>query len=189
MKKNLLKEIIQEVILSEIGEASAKPYQFRFDDEDHKISFSKYIYVFDLDDQPEFTGKITLRYYDPNRSFNPNSLVVDFNVFKKPSQDNDKPEYESTNLGLKTAFRVMSTIVQVLKQDLSPRIKRDFDSEAEITSIGFDTIDAKTRDTDISDLGNTQRAKLYDTFIRKNFSVKEKTSIGGTIFYILNKPL
>ena len=86
MKKNLLKEIIQEVILSEIGEASAKPYQFRFDDEDHKISFSKYIYVFDLDDQPEFTGKTTLRYYDPNRSFNPKSLIMGFKGFIKNTQ-------------------------------------------------------------------------------------------------------
>lgn len=173
-------------LILEIGEGSATPYKFSFDFEEVS-NFNRpteYTYTFELDDQPGYKGKIILRHFEEGMGTwgddKLEGLSIDFNVIEKEDVDGSKAGYKTTNLGVKTMFRIMSTVIAVIK-DVTKRV------DGSITHFRFSASDSKASGIGIS--GETIRLNLYDKFIRKAFPVKEKEVDDGITIYRLNKPL
>jgi hypothetical protein len=170
MKQSDLINLIKENIL-EIGESSAKPYKYRLSNQDKKDT----IYTFELDDNPEYEGEIKLELDTVVFSVHPHfakGLMISFNVYEsEPANKGNKVTYSATNLGLKTMFRIMSTVGKVLDETINHfHSKPDF---VKIRAIGFELSDAKA--SSLSNrgdkIGQDQRRRLYDAFIKKRFKV------------------
>jgi hypothetical protein len=194
MKKNKLLKLIRESIentIYEIGEGSSKPYKIVNVSEN---LFDILTFKFILDDHPEYEGIVSMA-----MNFEYSQLVdedqvrgveISFNVVNK-GQELDR--FAVTNLGLKTMFRIMSTVGEALEYTgdyfNSKNGKRD------IYAIGFTASGSKaSRVSNTSGrmfLGQEQRKKLYDAFIRRNFVVKNGPIKGrlGTIWYRLEDPI
>lgn len=172
-------------IVREIGEGSADPYKFSFDFEEVS-NFNRptiYTYTFELDDQPGYKGKIILRHFEEGMgtwgSDKLEGLSIEFNVVEK-EEDGVKSDFKTTNLGVKTMFRIMSTVIAVIK-DVTRRV------DGSITHFRFDAADTKA--SSIGASGKAQRVNIYDRFIKNAFPVKEKEVDDDIAIYRLNKPL
>ena len=194
MKKTKLLELIRESIentIYEIGEGSSKPYKIINVSED---AFNILTFKFILDDHSEYEGIISMavnfEYSQLVDEDQVRGVEISFNVVNK-GQELD--QFTVTNLGLKTMFRIMSTIGEALEYTgdyfNSKNGKRD------IYTIGFTASGSKaSRVSNTSGrmfLGQEQRKKLYDAFIRRNFVVKNGPIKGrlGTIWYRLEDPI
>lgn len=173
-------------LILEIGEGSATPYKFSFEFEEAS-NFNRpteYTYSFELDDQPEYKGKIVLHHFEEGMgtwgSDKLEGLSIEFNVIEKEDDNVNKGSFKTTNLGVKTMFRIMSTLVAVIK-DVAKRV------EGSITHLRFSAADTKA--SGIGASGEAQRLNIYDRFIRKAFSVKEKEVDDDITIYRLTEPL
>jgi hypothetical protein len=198
MKKNKLLEIIRESIentIYEIGEGSSKPYKIINVSED---AFNILTFKFILDDHPEYEGIISMAVgfeYSQLVDEDVRGVDISFNIVDKGQELGrfEFPQFKVTNFGLKTMFRIMSTIGEALEHTgdyfNSKNGKRD------IYAIGFETSGTKaSRVSNTSGrrfLGQEQRKKLYDAFIRRNFVIKNGPIKGrlGTIWYRLEDPI
>jgi hypothetical protein len=194
MKKNDLINLIRENIL-EIGESSAKPYKYTLFNRDKEET----IYTFELDDNPEYEGEIKLELDTINFDVDPyivKGIMISFNVYESELlNQGNKVRYSATNLGLKTMFRIMSTVGEVLDETIN-HFHNKFDF-IKIRAIGFELSDAKA--SSLSNrgdkVGQDQRRRLYDAFIRKRFkviNVKFNPSPSGIrgdiVWYLLENP-
>jgi hypothetical protein len=114
MKKLKIVEILKNS-LTEIGEISGKPYSFTSTDTLGTLEDRTFIFYFKVEENPFYNGKITIEYNDIEET-----LYVTFNVIGDSNPNYDR--YSATNLGLKSMFRIMSTIVDIIKNDLIDRI-------------------------------------------------------------------
>ena len=178
MEKTQLKQIIREIIVKEIGEGSSKPYAYSLDKtvRGSSLHWIDYTYNFEMDDHPDYIGKILLSHFSMNNS--KDVLSIDFDV--KP-KDMNEPNYEATNLGLKTMFRIMSTVIAVLKNDLSNIIERPV-SRLVISAVN-------TKASYLQGDGNAQRLKLYDSYIKKHVKIKSINDSGLSVEYELEEPI
>ena len=168
-----LKRYIREQIIKEIGEGGAKPYKFVLDDKKTNKYGTLYVYSFELDDNPGYKGYINI-YSIPNYG---GIIRISFNVL---SSKQIAMTMDTTNLGLKTMFRIMVTIGEAIK-DVAKR------ADHPIKRIGFEASNLKGGKHDPK--GETQRANLYDIFVRKNFDVDKKEEMYGEYVYYLKKPI
>jgi hypothetical protein len=173
-----LKRYIREQILKEIGEGGAKPYNYVLDNKKTSGYGTLYVYSFELDDNPEYKGYINI-YSIPTYG---GMITISFNVL--PSKQ-IAMTMDTTNLGLKTMFRIMATIGEVIK-DVAAKVDHP------IKRIGFEASDLKGGKSDPK--GETQRVNLYDAFVRKNFDVDKKEEMYGQylpkyVVYYLKKPI
>jgi hypothetical protein len=162
---SLIRQYIREQIIREIGEGSSSPYSYSFTSEIKKSYGIDYIYKFKLDDQPGYVGKIKFTHSDSDDE-GEYELEIDFDVLSPEQEYMDDESYEATNFGLKTMFRIMSTIIDVVKKDLTNRIKNP------ITHLLIMTIsDKASRLIKTSNTGNEQRIRLYDSFIKNQIDI------------------
>jgi hypothetical protein len=175
---NKLKQYIRKQVLKEIGEGGAKPYNYVLDDK--KTSGygrygTLYVYSFELDDNPGYKGYINI-FATPNYD---GHITISFDVSSTEQQRTIT--MDTTNLGLKTMFRIMATIGEAIK-DVAKR------ADHPIKRIGFEATDSKGGKYD-DPKGKTQRSNLYDAFIRRNFDVDKKEEMYGEYVYYLKKPI
>jgi hypothetical protein len=194
MKKTKLLKLIRESIentIYEIGEGSSKPYRIINVSEN---MFNILTFKFILDDHPEHEGIISMavnsEYSQLVDEDQIRGVEIAFNVVSKDQKTDD---YMVTNLGLKTMFRIMSTIGEAL--EYTGDYFKSKNGKKDIYAIGFTPTGSKASSTPNKSgrmfLGNEQRKKLYDTFIRRNFVVKDGPIKGrlGTIWYHLEDPI
>jgi hypothetical protein len=192
MNKIDLVNLIRENIL-EIGESSAKPYKYTLFNQDKEEA----IYTFELDDNPEYEGKINFKL--ENIDFEVEGfvkgLMISFNVYESELlNQGHKVRYSATNLGLKTMFRIMSTVGKTLDETINHFYKSD---SIEIKAIGFELSDAKASSfSNRGDkVGQDQRKRLYDAFIKKRFKVininlnpSPSGMRGDIVWYLVENP-
>jgi hypothetical protein len=190
MKKTNLINLIRENIL-EIGEASAKSYSYTLKNSNKRETN----YTFELDDNPEYEGEVKLELETATFNTSPyivGGLRISFNVFKSEIADQGrKVTYSATNLGLKTLFRIMSTVGKILDETIDYyNAKFGF---VKIRAIGFELANNKASSVTSkgSKTGQDQRKWLYNSFMRKKFKIidvnfKPSTSgLGGDIVWYL----
>jgi hypothetical protein len=171
---NKLKQYIRKQVLKEIGEGGAKPYNYVLDNKKTSGYGTLYVYSFELDDNPGYKGYINI-FAIPNYD---GMIKISFDVSSTGQQGTITKD--TTNLGLKTMFRIMATVGEVIK-DVTKRVDHP------IKRIGFEAIDSKGGKYDPK--GKTQRSNLYDAFIRRNFDVDKKEEMYGEYVYYLKKPI
>jgi hypothetical protein len=177
MIKNIRQIIREEIsnLISEIGEGSFNPYPYTLERESETFYGKLYTYTFKLDDQPGYTGKVRLMHGDESRfprfPESRGELEIDFDILDAYQTHTNDISYDSTNLGLKSMFRIMSTVVDIIKNDLIDRITLP------IETIALSTVSAKSSRLKTSNKGSEQRIKLYDAFIRKHLDIKNTVKI------------
>jgi len=154
-------------ILKEIGDSTnIKPYYFKIviDDENQRK------YNFETDTTPPTRYEVVIDEVEPNDPFSDEPLRADikFGV----TNEEDTIDYNKvTNKG--ELFRVMATIVDILKKDLS--------HHKYINHISFDSSKRQGRD-----INSNARTNLYIKFIKSQFPKANIKAHDGKILAKLN---
>jgi len=134
-------------LLKEVGEGTSQPYQYTTDDD--------YYYNFTTDKGTEYEVEIMPRYITHNilnQIPEEKALLMALVTF---TADNDYGQSNIVNRG--EMYRVMSTITQIVKNNIS--------DNPEIGGIYF----APTKkESSSQDLSQNQRYKLYQAYIQKS---------------------
>lgn len=140
-----LTKILEEVI-TEIGDASAKPYDWTqiINTEQNKR------YEFRTESDLNYMVDIRLLYYEIDAN-HPDYASVEFSIMKKGEDGKYYPDYYvSTNKG--ELYRIMATIVDILKDLL--------DKNKSLRYIEFEA--------DKEGKNKSQRANLYAAYVKKH---------------------
>jgi hypothetical protein len=87
-------------------------------------------------------------------------------------------EFTAVNKGIKEAFRVISTVQEIIKKEIQPNI--------DIQYIRFEPAKGKANDPE-NLKGSEQRNKLYTAYIKKSFPQAEVNQVGGSMIIKLNE--
>ena len=158
-------------IISEIGEGSSKPYSYTLSKKKAGGGWIDYTYGFTM--EGDWVGMVLLTHL-----IHQSTLSIDFDVRPKSQSE---VSYEMTNLGLGPMFRIMSTIIHILKGDIPKRI------EEPIYTLSITPVKSKT--SKFAAYGDEQRIKLYNTYIRKHVKVKRIKSTPFGTDYELQAPI
>jgi hypothetical protein len=104
------------------------------------------------------------------------TLEVSFYTTSK-EKDNDV-KYITTNKGVKEAFRIISTIKQIIEKEIMP--------QNDVKYIRFESAAGKAKEDD-SKKGAEQRINLYTAFIKKAFPEATINQLGGVTIASLNE--
>jgi len=162
-------------IILEIGEATSKPYQLRevsTSGDANLKGFVTTIYYFDIDDYKEGdpSGKVELDYETLGNERG--RLDIAFDV----ETDSQEERFDSTNLGIKVMNRVMSTVVQAVRE-----FKRDHVKDNSITNITFNAEEGKSTGVKGDTRGSRIRKMLYLRYIETFFDIENQKSFGNQI--------
>ena len=157
MKETLRMQFLAGVItesqyktkLNEVGEGTSQPYEFTTDDD--------YSYEFTTDKGTEYEVEIMPRYITNNTLPEiPQDKALSMALINFVA-DNDYGQSNVTNKG--EMYRVMSTITQIIKDNLS--------NDPEIGGIYFAPTNKTSPQISNPDLSQNQRYKLYQSYIQK----------------------
>lgn len=170
-------------VLSEIGEGSAPPYEYRVENFEDKGQALWIVYRIRIAETSEYVGRVKLWVApDHDRQV----LEIDFDVLPTNIADYDinKPNYKVTNLGIKVMTRILSTIIHIIETDLRARITKPIDV------VMFLTVEGKASKSDNRYKGNEQRARLYDAYIRKHLDIESVSNYHSfKLVYTLATPI
>jgi hypothetical protein len=154
---------LEESLLIEVGEGTS-PYPYK------KVSTKKYgdnetVFLF------EFTTDTGLE-YTVSLSYNLMQRLLKVTFFV------GEGEFTAVNKGIKEAFRVISTVQEIIKKEIQPNI--------DIQYIRFEPAKGKANDPE-NLKGSEQRNKLYTAYIKKSFPQAEVNQVGGSMIIKLNE--
>jgi len=155
---NLMGKAFESTVLSEIGDASAKPYRLRYQvfRLDYRISkFRIENEDFDTDDPKRNWQEIDM-FIETQVEFN-GILTISF------GRDYTFDSMNTLDIGLKYLFRIMSTVIEHVKQHIE-----DYNSAIEIPLEGLAFSATAMKKGMKSSRGANQRIKLYKAYIEKN---------------------
>lgn len=145
----LITESEYQAKINEVGEGTSKPYSYDTDDD--------YYYNFTTDEDTEYEVEITPRYITHNTLPQiPEEKALSMSLVSFTANS----DYGQSNIINKgEMFRVMSTIIQIVKDNIS--------NNPEIGGIYFAPTTKKISQNENTDLSGNQRYKLYQAYIQK----------------------
>jgi len=161
----LMGKAFESTLLSEIGDASARPYQLKI--KTNKIDSRRSTFVvknedFDVDDPNKRWLEIEM--FIQTRKTTLRMRGKTFQVLDVYFGSNTGEKFGTLNIGLKYLFRIMSTVLQHVSKHI-----KDYGQGLKLTPLDGIVFESSARKAGESDSrGKKQRDRLYKAYIEKN---------------------